>query len=253
MIYTSVFPAFQQVIWQYCFPYLGLRADIAEVNSSGKIPFRNGDIVEGMVVDMARRRGRPMDTDIEHVVLRATVELLGERGFDRFTVQDIADRAGTGLGAIYRRWPGKLHVVVAAIRTLVDEAPCTPTGDTETDLARELELRVRRLRGCLGAILPGLLTAMHDHPDLAALVHERAIGPGLDRVRAILAPAFPDPVELQLRTEMANGILLHRLLVTHNLPKPLELRERIVPLILGRPMSQPRRRQVAALGQHLSG
>jgi AcrR family transcriptional regulator len=200
-----------------------------------------------MVVDGVRRRGRPLDTDIEQVVVRATVELLGERGFDRFTVQDIADRAGTGLGAIYRRWPGKLHVVVAAIRTLVDESPTTSTGDIEQDLARELETRVRKLRGCLGAILPGLLTAMHDHPDLAALVHESAIGPGLDRVRTILAPAFPDPVELELRTELANGILLHRLLVTHNLPKRREIRERLAPLILGRPVAiEPRSLPVAS-------
>jgi AcrR family transcriptional regulator len=206
-----------------------------------------------MIVEAARRRGRPLDTDIEQTVLRATVELLGERGFDRFTVQDIADRAGTGLGAIYRRWPGKLPVVVAAIRTLVDETRSTSTGDVEHNLAQELGERVRMLRGCLGAVLPGLLTAMHDHPDLAALVHETAIGPGLDRLRSILAPAFSDPVELELRTELANGILLHRLLVTHNLPKRREIRERLVPLILGRPVArtgrQPRRRRTVAAGQ----
>jgi AcrR family transcriptional regulator len=182
----------------------------------------------------ARRLGRPMDANIEQTVLRATVELLEERGFDRFTVQDIADRAGTGLGAIYRRWPGKLDVVVAAIRTLVDDEPAISTGDVEHDLAQALEERVRRFRGCLGAILPGLLTSMRDHPDLAALVHERAIGPALDQVRTSLAPAFPDPVELQLRIELASGLLLHRLLVTHNLPSRREIRERLVPLILGR-------------------
>jgi AcrR family transcriptional regulator len=184
-----------------------------------------------------RRRGRPMDADIEQTVLRATVELLEERGFDRFTVQDIADRAGTGLGAIYRRWPGKLDVVVAAIRTLVDDDPAVSTGDVEHDLAQALERRVRRLQGCLGAILPGLLTSMRDHPELAALVHERAIGPALDQVRTSLTPAFPDPLELQLRTELANGVLLHRLLVTHNLPTRREIRERLVPLILGRPVA----------------
>ena len=190
----------------------------------------------------AGRRGRPMDADIEQTVLRATVELLEERGFDRFTVQDIADRAGTGLGAIYRRWPGKLDVVVAAIRTLVDEDPAIPTGDVEHDLARALEERVRRLQGCLGAILPGLLTSMRDHPDLAALVQERAIGPALDRVRKSLAPAITDPLELQLRTELANGVLLHRLLVTHSLPTRREIREHLVPLILGQPMADAGRK-----------
>jgi AcrR family transcriptional regulator len=183
------------------------------------------------------RRGRPRNATVEQAILRATVELLSERGFDRFTVQDIAERAGAGLGAIYRRWPSKLDVVVAAIRTLADYTPPTPTGNIEEDLARLLESRVLELRGCLGAILPGLLSAMHEHPDLAEFVETASIGPVLETNRSVLAPAFPDPAELQLRAELINAVLLYRLLVTQDLPDRREIRHRLVPLILGRPLS----------------
>jgi AcrR family transcriptional regulator len=190
----------------------------------------------------APRRGRPRNAEIEQAILRATVQLLDERGFDRFTVQDIADRAGTGLGAIYRRWPTKLDVVVSAVRTVSDDAPPAVTGDVEHDLAEVLESRVRVLRGCLGAIIPGLLSSMHDHPDLAALVNEASIKPGLAKIRAVLAPAIPDPAELELRTEMAQALLQYRLLVTGTLPTRREIKRQLVPVILGRsPTKSPRR------------
>jgi AcrR family transcriptional regulator len=184
-----------------------------------------------------RKRGRPLDTGREHAILQATIELLGERGFDRFTVQDIAERAGAGLGAIYRRWPTKLDVVVAAIRLLEENATVvTPTGDVEHDLGRAIQARVRDLRGCLGAVAPGLVSSMRDNPELAALVQETAVAPRLDMLRAILTPAFPDPVECGLRAEMAMALPVYRLMFAGALPGEREIRDRLVPLILGRPI-----------------
>ena len=167
---------------------------------------------------------RPRNADVDQAILHATVQLLGERGFDRFTVLDIAERAGAGLGAIYRRWPSKLDVVVAAIRTLAETAPLAPSGDIEEDLARLLELRVHDLQGCLGAILPGLLSAMHDHADLAALVEKTSVGPVLEQNRSVLATAFSDPTEVDLRAELASAVLVYRLLVTQDLPDGEEIK-----------------------------
>lgn len=183
-----------------------------------------------------RRRGRPMDAALDRTILRATVELLGERGFDGFTVQDIADRAGAGLGAIYRRWPNKLDVVVAAIRLLAEGTfAVKPTGNVEADLVRAISSRVSDLKGCLGALLPGLVGATRAKPELAALVRQTAIGPQLEMFRQILAPAFSDPVELELRAEIALGLPTYRLLLTGTLPTSREIRKHIVPLILGQP------------------
>jgi AcrR family transcriptional regulator len=180
-----------------------------------------------------------MDATLDHTILRATVELLGERGFDGFTVQDIAARAGAGLGAIYRRWPNKLEVVVAAIRLLSEDTSSVvkPTGNVEADLVRAISSRVSDLKGCLGALLPGLVGAMPANPEMAALVRQTGIGPKLDMFRQILAPAFTDPVELELRAEIALGLPTYRLLFTGTLPTPREIRTNIVPLILNKPLS----------------
>jgi AcrR family transcriptional regulator len=194
-----------------------------------------------------RRRGRPLDTARDEAILAATIELLGERGFDGFTVKDIAERAGAGLGAIYRRWPRKLDVVVAAIRLLEEHAePVAISGDVAVDLEQALIAGVQNLRGCQGAILPGLISAMRGNPELAALLRESAITPRLDVMRAILAPAFQDPVERDLRAEMALALPLHRFLLAGKLPTKREIRDELVPLILDRPLTARKRRARSA-------
>jgi AcrR family transcriptional regulator len=184
---------------------------------------------------VARRPGRPLDAAREPAILAATIELLGERGFDRFTVKDIAERAGAGLGAIYRRWPTKRDVVVAAVRLLDDNEPdIALTGDVEADITACLMAEVHRLESCAGAVLPGLVSAMRDHPDLASLLRDTAVRHHVDVYRQILGAVFEDPKERNLRAEMAVAVLLYRFLIVGELPSQREIREQLVPMILGR-------------------
>jgi AcrR family transcriptional regulator len=198
----------------------------------------------------ARRPGRPLDAAREEAILAATIELLGERGFDRFTVKDIAERAGAGLGAIYRRWPTKRDVVVAAVRLLDDHEPeLALTGDSEADLAACMIAEVHRLESCAGAVLPGLVSAMRDHPDLASLLRDTAVRHHVDAYRQILGAVFDDPGERDLRAEMAVAVTLYRFLIVGQLPTHREIRDQLVPMVLGRSpehldgsSSRPRRR-----------
>lgn len=58
------------------------------------------------------------------------------RGYDRTTVDDVAARAGVGKATVYRRWPSKEDLAVAAMETLYSaEMPETDTGSVEGDLA----------------------------------------------------------------------------------------------------------------------
>jgi AcrR family transcriptional regulator len=58
------------------------------------------------------------------------------RGYDRTTVDDVAARAGVGKATVYRRWPSKEDLVVAAMETLYSaEMPEPDTGSIEGDLA----------------------------------------------------------------------------------------------------------------------
>lgn len=61
-----------------------------------------------------RNRGR-FDPSLDAAILEAALEGLGEQGYDRMSMDDLASRAGVGKAAIYRRWPSKAAVVADAI------------------------------------------------------------------------------------------------------------------------------------------
>src|SRR5438067_12612598 len=61
-------------------------------------------------------RGRPRDPLCDEAILKATIELVAEVGYDRTTLDAVATRAGVSKPTIYRRWPaGKDQLVAAAV------------------------------------------------------------------------------------------------------------------------------------------
>jgi len=94
-------------------------------------------------------------------VLDAALEELATTGWDGFSMEHIAKRAGVNKTTIYRRWPTKVDLLQAAllaIPELVAEPP--DTGDLRTDLAILLGTRVEQLtspvgRGLVRAIMLG--------------------------------------------------------------------------------------------------
>jgi AcrR family transcriptional regulator len=178
-----------------------------------------------------RRRGRPRDAGRDSSILDATMELLEEWGYDQLTVKDIAERAGAGLGAIYRRWPNKLALVVAAVQA--QAADCihfVVTGDIVEDLSQAMMLEgARAEQRCI----PGFISAMQHEPRLAAAVRDAMVIPKVNAFAQILSSEFDDPADCRLRAELALAILLHRTLIGIDLPDEQEIRDRLVPVILG--------------------
>jgi AcrR family transcriptional regulator len=82
-----------------------------------------------------RGRGRPRDPETDRRITAAAAELLLQRGFERTTVDDVAARAGVGKATVYRRWPSKEDLAVAAMESLYStEMPEPDTGSVRTDL-----------------------------------------------------------------------------------------------------------------------
>ena len=52
----------------------------------------------------------------EQAILDAALELLKEVGYDRLSIDALAERAHAGKATIYRHWSGKAEIVVDAIR-----------------------------------------------------------------------------------------------------------------------------------------
>lgn len=81
-----------------------------------------------------RSPGRPLNTAIDEQLLRATQDLLIEEGFERLTMDAVAKRCGASKATIYRRWPGKTALVVAAAAALFQAPELPDTGDLRQDL-----------------------------------------------------------------------------------------------------------------------
>ncbi|MEM8707005.1 MAG: helix-turn-helix domain-containing protein, partial [Actinomycetota bacterium] len=126
--------------------------------------------------------GRKRDDEVTDAILSATAELLLEVGFDRFRTQDVAERAGAGKGAIYRRWPTKEALLAEAIRNMpAGEAPGTddPVNDLRTlvaDRCRSAEEQPD--------LVPGLIAAMRADEGIGQAVRD---GVDLSHVRDTVA------------------------------------------------------------------
>ena len=62
-----------------------------------------------------RRGGRPYDHSSDALILSTTLDLLTERDYVAVTVDAVAARTGKAKTTLYRRWPTKEDLVVAAI------------------------------------------------------------------------------------------------------------------------------------------
>lgn len=126
-----------------------------------------------MVTGTAKAAGRPRDAKLHAALLTATQDLLLEQGFDRLTMDSVAARAEVGKAAIYRRWPGKTALVVAAVTDLAQAPPVPDTGSLREDLLACGRTYIRNNR--TQQILAGLMTAMIHQPELRTAAHD-AIG-----------------------------------------------------------------------------
>lgn len=93
-----------------------------------------------------RGPGRPREQRVDRVVLAAVLELVTEQGMDAVTMDAVAARAGVSKPTIYRRWPTKQDLIVAAAETRVGPLDIPDAGDFRSELRALLESRLRVYR-----------------------------------------------------------------------------------------------------------
>jgi AcrR family transcriptional regulator len=123
-------------------------------------------------------------------VLGATLQLLAEHGYAGLTIDAVAARAGVNKTTVYRRWPSKTELLVAALVSLRDDEPEPPdTGSLREDLLQLLQQVATRMatpawRAIMQSLLLGnadpelqaILQRMRDtRPAIPPLVLERAV------------------------------------------------------------------------------
>ena len=77
----------------------------------------------------------------EAELLAVTLELLQEHGYDRLTLDAVATTAHASKATLYRRWPTKAELVMAAFVESTRQVAVDPdTGTLRGDLLRLAEL-----------------------------------------------------------------------------------------------------------------
>ena len=124
-----------------------------------------------MTTGAASTAGAGLDPRVERtraVVLEATAALLAEDGFERITVEAIADRSGVARSTIYRNWPTTADLLVEAFAVLVDKQPPPDLGSLRADLeALGRELAAGLSSAAWGRALPSLISGAAHDPELA--------------------------------------------------------------------------------------
>lgn len=140
----------------------------------------------------AGRTGRPVDRSKDATILTAALDALAGNDYDQVTVDAIAASAGTAKTTIYRRWPTKIDLVLAAIAAAgrPPEADLLPDrGSLRADLLAIIDSPWLGGPEHRLAIFAGLASAARTSTDLADTVRTQITEPYVETYRALLQRA----------------------------------------------------------------
>lgn len=160
----------------------------------------------------------PRWTQREAELLTVTLELLHENGYDRLTIDDVAARARASKATVYRRWPTKADLVVAAVSHSLRHTVVAPdTGSLRGDLLQMADLLTRQATALAGT-LTAILVEVRRNPHLSAVIEQRLLDEKRPITQAILRQAadrgeiHPSKIDTDL-WDILPGYLLFRFLV----------------------------------------
>ena len=162
-------------------------------------------------------RGRPMDVERDKRILEATLTLMGEGGYESFSMEAVAKLAGVSKATVYRRYSKKLDLVVDAINRGLPLPEPPNTGDPCEDFRQLIRIKrrfvmndsSRRMIGCM-MIERGRNSEVADAVLQRIVTPRRAVGRGV-LARAVEQGALPVDAPLDLVLDMTFGAMVARL------------------------------------------
>lgn len=168
-----------------------------------------------------RPRGRPRSAAAREAILTAAAKLIAESGMGAVTMEAVAHLAKVGKPTIYRSWPNREALVMAAMMGAA--APKTSVRETASaldDLARQIRNVVDAFaspRGRNAALIVAsadpdseISKAFRNQVMLASREEGRAI-----LLRAIIEGTVREDVNVDVVLDMVYGAIFYRLLIGH--------------------------------------
>jgi AcrR family transcriptional regulator len=156
--------------------------------------------------ETSRRPGRPRSEQAEQAIIEATLDLFAEQGFEGVCVEAVAARAGVGKATIYRRWPNKEELLLAALGSMKSPFP-EPTGSVRDDLVAMVTVMCADKSDPRKARRYALLLGEgQKYPRLMARYMETVVGPRHEAMRAVIRSGIASG-ELRADTDVEIALL----------------------------------------------
>lgn len=178
------------------------------------------DVNTGGVPVPRRGRGRPRSAEAQRAILRAARELLHERGLPGLTMEGIAVRARVGKPTIYRWWPDRHAVAMAALMEESGESARTTRRAPLDALRQQLEQVVAVFASPTGRAAAGMIAAADANSELAKAFRSHFILARREEGRALLEQAVKRTeirrdANVEVVLDMLYGAVFFRLLMGH--------------------------------------
>jgi AcrR family transcriptional regulator len=189
--------------------------------------------------------GRPRDTRIDAAVLEATLATLDDSGYGRLTFEKVARRAGTTKPAIYRRWPSRQRLVLAALTQRLGEARAPDTGCTLCDLDECLKLFVATFRRMPPDVIGPLFADCAGDRELRAAFMTTLFDPPRVAVKETLDRAHArgdlrEDVDRDLILDLIGSLVHYRTLFGHARTTDAEIEQAVEALLHGIAVDYPK-------------
>jgi AcrR family transcriptional regulator len=185
-----------------------------------------------------RRRGAAL----EHALLDAAWEELQTSGYAKLTMERVAERAGTSRAVIYRRWPNRAALAIAAWRHRqpVLSGTIPDTGTLRGDVLALLRRASARITELSPDTVIGMFSDLVADQDAFETTLEQVTRSGGELMATVLARAAGRG---EARTDVSPRVarlpldlLRHELILTHRPPSQRALEEIVdeifLPLVL---------------------
>ena len=145
------------------------------------------DTEAGPAPETNRRPGRPRSEQAEQAIIETTLDVFAEQGFEGVCVELVAARAGVGKATIYRRWPNKEELLLAAFGSLKSPFPEPRGVSVRDDLLAMVEVMCADKADPRKARRYALLLGEGEkYPRLMARYKETVVEPRREAMRAVI-------------------------------------------------------------------
>ena len=168
-----------------------------------------------------KARGRPRSLEARRAILNAASALLAEGGLGAVTMEAVAARASVGKPTIYRWWPDRHSVAMAALMEAdVEDGAASVRQSAIVELRDQLRAIARRFGTSTGRHVASLIAASDSESELSKafrshfVLARRAEGKALLE-RAVREGELRRSVRIEIALDLLYGALFFRLLMGH--------------------------------------